>query len=330
MKKRIILYSILTLNAVILFWACLTPLGQSYYFSINVGIIEWKGFFAKPNWYLSIFFWIPVLLLAKLQTVGFKQQWCSLQKCGILAPSEGALPEDFHRSSFRWIILGGILFAILSVIDSFDTFIYYFNSYNAPVREHDFCFFFIKDVVPKYNNLAFCILIYAQQTALAGVAGASYAGFLYHTVYFWYLGRRDSTITPRVSLKLNARDGEFGLHSWNNHLNNIYWCYALVLLIPIISLQSQEGGKIDFGQKLLQLAVITFVASPMAMTILARSNILQRQLDDLEKSGPDETSEIYRKQLLWPLDKNWASKLGIVLVTFELGFLFSQLPKIFG
>ena len=113
--------------------------------------------------------------------------------------------------------------------------------------------------------------------------------------------------------------GEFGLEYWNHALNNLYWYFSAALIIPILSRISQQNlDDLDSSQLVLQYAIPILVATPMISTILARQSRLPACWEDLT---PDDTKS-YLSQRLWPLDKNWSSKLGVMLAFVILGVSF--------
>ena len=112
---------------------------------------------------------------------------------------------------------------------------------------------------------------------------------------------------------------EFGLEHWNHALNNLYWYFSVALIIPFLSRMSQPNlADLDTSQQILEYAIPALVATPMIATILAR----QSRLPGCFQKRPDEEMKVYMLQRLWPLDKNWSSKLGIVLVFILLSISF--------
>ena len=68
----------------------------------------------------------------------------------------------------------------------------------------------------------------------------------------------------------------------------------------------------------------------MVVTILAR----QARLPDVWATLKPEQSDAYARQQLWPLDRNWSSKLGIILAftlaALSLGYEISALLGVTG
>lgn len=63
------------------------------------------------------------------------------------------------------------------------------------------------------------------------------------------------------------------------------------------------------GQELLSLMAPAVLLAPMIITILVR----QMRLPTVWATLADEPDSLYSRQQLWPLDRNWSSKLGIIL-----------------
>lgn len=143
-----------------------------------------------------------------------------------------------------------------------------------------------------------------------------------HALFFWNFERLRSAKAAGVCLKLNCESklGEFGLEHWNHALNNLYWYFSGALLIPYLSRISQANlNDLDASQLVLQYAIPVLAATPMITTILARQNRLPECWDP---NISDEYAKRYQSQHLWPLDKNWSSKLGIVLAFVLLSISF--------
>lgn len=132
----------------------------------------------------------------------------------------------------------------------------------------------------------------------------------------------------KIDLDWDSPLAEFGLHKWNQALNNVYWGFSLGLLVPIASRFSQRGDTLDSGQVILSFAVSLVVLGPIAATIIVRQIRLPGTwisiTDQLSDSSPDEKEaalKSYHGQRLWPFDKNIASKLGIVVALTLLSYI---------
>ncbi|VVS91457.1 hypothetical protein [Desulfoluna spongiiphila] len=119
---------------------------------------------------------------------------------------------------------------------------------------------------------------------------------------------------------------EFGLERWNQTLNMIYWALSPALVIPIVSKASQgESGAGDTGQKMIQWLVPLLFLSPMLFTIIVRQKKVMKLWAIIRQEEDRDKVEAYRKQLLWPLGRNWASKLGIIIAFSLLIFLVGDM-----
>ena len=121
--------------------------------------------------------------------------------------------------------------------------------------------------------------------------------------------------------------GEFGLEYWNQALNNLYWVLTIAIGIPLVSAANQSSD--DVGQLMLRLLVPLLFLVPLILTIIVRQQYLPGAWRQVRSGNQDD---LYQKQLLWPLDRNWASKLGIilafVLLSYLVGVSFLDLAKI--
>jgi hypothetical protein len=147
-----------------------------------------------------------------------------------------------------------------------------------------------------------------------------------HALFFWNFERLSAANIEgnKLCLKLNSKSDmcEFGLEHWNHALNNLYWFFSPALIIPILSRISQPNlDDLDPSQLVLQYAIPILVATPMISTILARQSRLPDCWEDLATITPDDTKS-YLSQRLWPLDRNWSSKLGVVLAFVILSVSF--------
>ncbi|WP_139163913.1 hypothetical protein [Desulfoluna spongiiphila] len=98
------------------------------------------------------------------------------------------------------------------------------------------------------------------------------------------------------------------------------------LVIPIVSKASQgESGAGDTGQKMIQWLVPLLFISPMLFTIIVRQKKVMKLWAIIRQEEDRDKVEAYHKQLLWPLDRNWASKLGIIIAFSLLIFLVGDM-----
>lgn len=180
--------------------------------------------------------------------------------------------------------------------------------------------------IEKEENDWFNRAAYLQQIAIGAFAAVAFLQLALLCNLFWRLESAAWLNPDGLKLVLDPFSNlyEYGLESWNHALNNVYWVFSLVLLVPLASRHSQSGEALDFGQMVLQLAVPGMIAMPMLATIIARQ---QRQRDLWPRILAEEDSDrvaLYHRQLLWPLDRNWASKLGIVISFVLLSYLLGR------
>jgi hypothetical protein len=186
----------------------------------------------------------------------------------------------------------------------------------------------------KPTNSLFNYAIYFQQFVAVVMAILALLQLALICNLFWRLERAAWLNKEGLQMSLDpfSKLHEYGLERWNHAWNNVYWVFTLVLLVPIASKQAQTVETPDLTQIVLQYGVPVLVAAPMVATIIAR----QQRLPDLwprirEEKNPDLVA-LYHKQLLWPFDHNWASKLGIVvsflLLSYLLGSNLGQLVKL--
>jgi hypothetical protein len=91
------------------------------------------------------------------------------------------------------------------------------------------------------------------------------------------------------------------------------------LIVPMISKGSQPTGDEDAGQFIIKVAVPLLLILPMFLTIIFRQ---VRVMSLWPSIYENEVKAIaYNKQSLWPFDRNWASKIGIILAFLMLSYL---------
>ena len=123
----------------------------------------------------------------------------------------------------------------------------------------------------------------------------------------------------KIYLDYKSKIGEYGLEYWNHALNNLYWVLSFAVGIPILSSISKPSD--DIGQVLIRVLVPLVFLTPLIFTIIVRQQCLPEVWRRVEKDGCKENIELFQSQLLWPLDKNWISKLGIVIAFILLSYL---------
>jgi hypothetical protein len=187
-------------------------------------------------------------------------------------------------------------------------------------------------VPPDGAQVAFFALTTLQQLVVVFLPALAIAQLLLHSTLFATFERLPAARRHGLRLALNCRSpvNEFGLERWNHALNNFYWAVSPGLLGVFLSRTTTPEEDYLPGQAMLGIAVPLCLLAPMAATIIARQLRLPDAWSALEPDG-EVPAEDYRRQQLWPLDRNWSSKLGIVLafalaalsIGFELGELIS-------
>ena len=169
-------------------------------------------------------------------------------------------------------------------------------------------------IAPTGDQLAFNAMLMAQQFLIVLFAALAVTQLLLHTLLFAIFERLAIARAHGLRLMLNCRSplNEFGLEHWNHALNNFYWAVSPALLGVFLSRASTPAEDFLPGQQLLGIAVPACLIAPMIATILARQARLPAAWKTVQTDGP-VAPEDYRRQQLWPLDRNWSSKLGIVL-----------------
>jgi hypothetical protein len=190
----------------------------------------------------------------------------------------------------------------------------------ALIREHN-----KESPMPtRTGNWWFNVLAYLQQVAMVSLGCLALLHVSLHTVAFCFLEHLAVAKRPGMSITLDAQSPihEFGLEHWNHVLNNVFWLLAAAMIVPIVSKASQLGAKADLGQTMLQFGILILVASPMILTIVSRQQRLPKVWATLTDGGKPakQSIDLYHAQRLWPLDKNWVSKSGILLAFFLLSY----------
>jgi len=153
---------------------------------------------------------------------------------------------------------------------------------------------------------------------------------LAHSYYFYRFEKLKTAEKNDLIIELNVNSdlNEFGLEHWNHTLNNLYWYLSAAFIPPIFSRMSQPDlSNLDTSQVWLQTLIPLIVAAPMITTIIVR----QMRIPDSWKTLKTKTDyQKFLEQRLWPLDRNWSSKLGVLLAFFILSlFLGINIATIF-
>ena len=173
----------------------------------------------------------------------------------------------------------------------------------------------------------------AQQFLIVLFATLAVIQLLLHTLLFAIFERLAVAREHDLYLMLNCKSplNEFGLEHWNYALNNFYWAASPAMLAVFLSRASTAPEDYLPGQVLLGFAVPACLITPMVATIIARQARLPSAWRTVQPVGSVEPED-YRRQQLWPLDRNWSSKLDILLAfalaAMAIGFELSQLVRI--
>ena len=191
----------------------------------------------------------------------------------------------------------------------------------------------IEGIAPPPGQLLFNLVLAAQQFLIVLFAALAVAQILLHTILFAAFERLAVARAQGLRLMLNCQSplNEFGLEHWNYALNNFYWAASPALLGVFLSRVATPPEDYLPGQAMLGIAVPACLILPMVATILVRQARLPAAWATLQPNGP-VAPEDYRRQQLWPLDRNWSSKLGILLAfalaALSIGFEVSQLVRL--
>lgn len=184
-------------------------------------------------------------------------------------------------------------------------------------------------VAPPPGQIVFNAVLVLQQFLIVLFAALAVAQILLHTLLFAVFERLAVARENGFRLLLNGRSplNEFGLEHWNHTLNNFYWAVSPAMLAVFLSRISTSPEDYLPGQVMLGIAVPACLIAPMVATIIVRQARLPAAWKTVQPQGP-VAAEDFRRQQLWPLDRNWSSKLGILfafgLAALSLGFELSQ------
>lgn len=187
--------------------------------------------------------------------------------------------------------------------------------------------------IRKIKNCFFVIAAYLQQYIIVIAGFCSLFHIWIHLFYFVIFDDLPVARKHNLTLRLDpySKIHEFGLERWNQSLNIIYWALCPVLVIPILSKSSQADANIyDVGQIMIKWLVPLLFLSPMLFTLIARQTKSIKLWEAIRNEDDGEKIDRYHNQLLWPLDKNWASKLGILISFILLSYLIGDILKELG
>ena len=186
-----------------------------------------------------------------------------------------------------------------------------------------------KSSAPPAAQLLFVAIAWAQQFLIVLFSALAVIQVLLHTLVFAVFDRLEIARIRSLRLDLNGSSplNEFGLEHWNYTLNNFYWAVCPALLGVFLSRAATPPADYAPGQQMLGIAVPAILILPMIATVIVRQARLPRAWSLLKPEGQVDPED-FRRQQLWPLDRNWSSKLGILLAfalaALSLGMELSQ------
>lgn len=324
---------------------------------------NYETYFQQGNWWPFPVFFLALAPGLWFTWVPLQRAWMELKETGVLCAKSGALKQEsldrLHDSLTRHrrlAVLAALAVAVfVNVADWAPSYGVFFGdslryqqlrtacAYQSPSvkwlleaeesgallcmnRASTSAVSHVPDRIPQpLPQLILNLFQMAQQFLIVFLAALGVVQLMLHT---WLFARFEHLKVAReegLLLRLNARSplNEFGLEHWNFALNNFYWSASPAMLAVFLSRAATDPDDYLPGQALLAFAVPACLIAPMVATILARQARLPDCWRELASEGP-EAAEDYRRQQLWPLDRNWSSKLGIViafaLAALSIGF----------
>ena len=194
------------------------------------------------------------------------------------------------------------------------------------------------DRTPKSVNIIFTGIANTQQHIIVFIGLVSLLNIWAHLVYFHVFDLMRSSTAQKLRLRLDPYSTlhEFGLERWNQALNVIYWMLAVSLAIPALSKAANSSTPDDFGQVMIRWGIPLLFLSPMIFTILIRQKKAMLAWGRIRNEKDPSLIARYHQQMIWPFDRNWPSKLGILLSFAMLAYIVGDmlnawgLTKIFG
>ncbi|MFC1568040.1 hypothetical protein ACFL3K_02435 [Pseudomonadota bacterium] len=308
----------------------------------NPEIEGYTSYFSKLNWSLYPLFFLLMAPLLVWVDSGFFKAWEGLRKTEVLRAEPECEVDDSDMKCVRqqinkWrpiiLLLALLLSAGANIYESGKVVSFYSGEMNFSEQvvyageDPDFFTHWWPGTTEhsaSSGDWALFLLIYLQQFIIATMGIYVLLQLIFHPIFFGlfnHLEIKNNGKSLRIRLSHNSPVREFGLEHWNQRLNNIYWYLCVALSIPIISKLSQtKSTSDDEGQIILKVAVSVLLLAPMVANIISRQVHLPHLWEELRSKKPDD-ADSFHDQRLWPLDRNWASKLGIVLA-FTLSSLF--------
>ncbi len=167
---------------------------------------------------------------------------------------------------------------------------------------------------PPPKQILFVSIAWVQQFLIVLFSALAVSQILMHTLVFHVFDRLEIARVRGLRLDLNGSSplNEFGLEHWNYALNNFYWAVCPALLGVFLSRAADSPMDYAPGQQLLGIAVPAVLILPLISTVIVRQAKLPRAWSLVKPSGHVDPED-FRRQQLWPLDRNWSAKLGILL-----------------
>jgi len=313
------------------------PIGVG--FPIGMGGAQFVGYYQKLNWVLFPVFWFVIVPLAYATWGPFQRAWREAATTGVLHSGKAhnvtpmvvdELITEIERARPMLGYWSVLLALIANYADVHGLAACYIDRAACAGTENDFSlvWFYLGDASLKAANGLFVVLAYAQQLVLSFFAILALLQILFHSLLPIFIHRFKVSQREGLCATLNHRSAlrEFGMENWNYALNNAYWLISAGLIVPILSRYSQAGrATLDTGQLLLQCFVPVVVLGPMIATIIVRQLLLRGVWSRLDHAKPEDV-ELFHKQMIWPLDRNWSSKLGLIVAFALLSYLIGVAP----
>ena len=352
--------------ASVAFWAYPVLFGLNYRPDTVPPDKPFGTYYQAMNWFPFPAFYLILLPPLWLSWQSMGAAWTDLVRTGVLTTRTGDRPSDVQtelllaaiRQKRRWA-LGAALIATaaVNIADVWPSLTYFLGDASGTEQMKYACTqsnvwtmwiwetlaTTVPDpcaknlppmarVEPGLVNLFFWLFTFAQQAVLVFFVSLVIAQLLLHTLLFGWFDRFLPAPAGEMNLRLSVTSpvNEFGLERWNYVLNNFYWMSCPVLLMVFLSRNATESNLYQPGQHMLGIVVPAVLLLPMVITILAR----QARLPDVWATLTPDQSDAYSRQQLWPLDRNWSSKLGIILAftlaALSLGYEISALLGVTG
>lgn len=302
------------------------------------GGVLFKGYLHKINWAPFFLFWFAVLPLVHATWEPFQRAWRESAKTGVLhsrrqefVPGNvlDALLASIQAKRLWLACAAGVLALGLNYLDVRSLLACYGDRNQCDWSHLDFsvAWLVLGDEF-RTENAVFVVLAYAQQLVLVFFAWLALLQLLFHSLLPAFVGRFRVARDKGLLVTLNHRSAlhEFGMENWNYALNNAYWLISAGLIVALLSRYAQAPDvPISTGQLLIRCTVPFIVLGPMIATIVVRQRLLRDVWHRLDVNEPTEV-QLFHAQMIWPLDRNWSSKLGLIVAFGLLSYLIGVAP----